>query len=138
MSRSEVSNHSGTEASPSPCVDPTSAVSIRRAFDSRLVGIDYLLHQWAATALAKHDPSRKSRVPALAEADAALVTGLVQSSPMYVRALVTARYLKRSSVQRIAEERGVSRSALYDEWRGVLWYLLGRLTEAGVSLPTIG
>jgi DNA-directed RNA polymerase specialized sigma24 family protein len=133
-----MSDHSA-EPAPSPRVDPASAspVSVRR-FDPRLAGCDYVLHQWAAAALAKRDPARKSRVPALADAEAARVTGILQASPPYVRALVAQRYLDRHSVQQIADARGISKSAAYDEQRLALWYLLGRFTEAGVSLPTIG
>lgn len=96
------------------------------------------LVRWALTFEARAERPPNAVLPPLPDAEAAVIDAVVQDSPVYVRRLVLPWYCSHTPPAQIAEERGVSRSAIYDERRMVLAYLLGRLTEAGIDLPILG
>jgi hypothetical protein len=112
----------------------------RGSLDPQLAIVDEMLQRWAAsvgTGLPidpeKYDPPNKARPEPLDDETAVIVDRLVMRAPKPFPRLINDWYRSQYPREVIAHRIGVSRSALYVEHRSALWYLKGRLHEAGVD-----
>jgi hypothetical protein len=113
------------------------------ALDPRLEPTDRHLHRWAASQGSglPLDPDLadilpRVRVPPLSDDIAVVTDQIVLHSPEYWKRFVFKWYRSPKPKEVIAQELGMRVQAVYDERRLALAYMFGRLTEAGVAIPS--
>jgi hypothetical protein len=129
---------------PSPA--PVSMQIIRRlarpnALDPRLAPTDRHMQRWAVgqgTGLPNPDRAlflQSNLTPLAPEVDI-LTDQVVLTAPAHWRKFTALWYRSDCSVEQLAAKLDMGRDKLFIERRIVLAYLLGRLTEVGIRLPT--
>lgn len=78
----------------------------------------------------------ESRPPPLPYDESIVTDFIVLHSPVWARDFVFMWFRSDKTVEQIAERLQVRARAVYDERKLALAYYLGRLTEAGIRIPT--
>ncbi|MHB8817299.1 MAG: hypothetical protein ACYDAE_29105 [Steroidobacteraceae bacterium] len=120
----------------------------QHAIDPRFRGVDRFFERWASSyALTSPPPSMgyaqadligtpRDAVMPLAADDLTVVDMIVLHSPEWAKRFVFMRYRLGYSTAELAAEIKCRLRGVFDEQRVVLAYFLGRLTEAGVNVPS--
>jgi hypothetical protein len=128
---------------------PTTLIVIQRlarehALDPRLAPTDRHMQRWAGSQGSglpvdpdDADGLPRTRLPILPPDEAVITDQIVLGSPSMWQRFIFAWYRSPKPKEVIAEELGMRVQAVYDERRLVLAYMLGRLTEAGIVLPSM-
>jgi hypothetical protein len=123
-------------------------ITRRNAQDPRLEPTDRHLQRWVVSLYGGIEGYVKSvpfddsikvskfRLPPLADDVAMITDQVVASAPSYWERFIHNWYLTSKPIELIAKELRCQRTAVYEERRLVLAYLLGRLTEAGVRIAS--
>lgn len=113
------------------------------ALDPRFRAIDRYLWRWAVgqgsgLPLSAHDADTlpESKPPPLPADDSITIDIIVLHAPDWARAFVFMWFRSDKTVEQMAQRLKCRVRAVYDERKLVLAYFLGRLTEAGIRIPT--
>lgn len=116
--------------------------------DSELQQIDEVARLWSRMTFDGTPMSSSPIARAMAEAEGAALPGgeewmpesviafdnALAKSPERVRLFVRVWYKQPGTSDTRASRLGISRSALYFEWKSTLWFLRGMLISRGVSV----
>lgn len=118
-------------------------ITRQNSLDVRFVPTDRHMQRWAQSQGADlpldaelGDAIPKVKLPPLPDDQAVITDQIVLDAPEYWRDLIFSWYRSPKPTDVIATELGCKKTQIYFEWKLVLAYLLGRLTEAGVRLPS--
>lgn len=133
---------------PAPSKPPLTPQELRllareTALDPRFRAIDRYLWRWgvgqgSGLPLQPDDADRlpESKPPPLPDIESTVVDLIILHSPTWARDFVFMWFRSASSIDEIAHRLQCRERAVYDERKLVLAYFLGRVTEAGIRIPT--
>lgn len=114
-----------------------------KALDPRFRPVDRYLWRWSigqGSGLPMDpddaDGLPESRPPPLSGDESVITDAIVLRSPVWARDFVFMWFRSDKTVEEIAQRLQVRARAVYDERKLTLAYYLGRLTEAGIMIPT--
>jgi hypothetical protein len=118
-------------------------ISRQNALDPRLAPTDIHMQRWAVSGgsglpleQAEAELLPRSVFSPLPDDQAIVTDKIVLAAPDHWRSFIHDWYRSPKPTNLIAESMGLRRRAVYEERRIVLAYLLGRLTGAGIRIPS--